>query len=152
MKRGKNHGMRRTKYYYIWNNMKCRCYRPDYPNYASYGGRGIYICDRWLQGFEFFWEDMGPTYQPGLQIERRDNNDGYTPENCYWATRTEQNRNKRTNHYVNTPWGRMTIRDASRRSGIAERTIGQRAKKGKPLFERSPYLPRKKAEDAMAAE
>ena len=130
IKRGKNHGMRHTKYYYIWNNMKNRCNRPDHPQYESYGGRGIYVCDRWMQGFEYFWEDMGPTYKDGLQIERRDNNDGYTPENCYWATRKQQNANKRTNVYVDTPWGRMIMRDAAKRIGIGETTLRHRIKVG----------------------
>jgi hypothetical protein len=124
--------MRHTKHYYTWNNIKNRCYRPDHKQYHAYGGRGIYMCDRWLAGFEFFWEDMGPTYRDGLQIERRNNDDGYTPENCYWATRAEQNRNKRTNRMVDTPWGTMIMRDAARQAGIRETTLRYRLNVGWP--------------------
>lgn len=79
-----------------WKNMIRRCHVPRAHNYVDYGGRGILVCDRWHK-FENFVHDMG-TNPPGLSIDRYpDNNDGYKPENCRWATRHQQQRNIRSN-------------------------------------------------------
>jgi len=87
------HGMTGTPVYECWKNMRRRCYSPNTMQYADYGGRGIKVCVRW-QKFENFLEDMG---QPpkGLTLDRKDNDGDYTPDNCRWATRTEQKLNQR---------------------------------------------------------
>ena len=74
--------------------MKQRCNNPDCSIYHHYGGRGIKICDEW-NDLEKFIEDMYPTYKPGLEIDRIDNDGDYEPDNCKWSTRTEQMRNIR---------------------------------------------------------
>jgi hypothetical protein len=74
--------------------MKSRCSNPKDKGYKDYGGRGIKVCDRW-QDFVNFMKDMLPTWQPGLSIDRKDNEGDYTPDNCRWATDSEQERNKR---------------------------------------------------------
>jgi hypothetical protein len=89
----RSHGMYRTKEYYAWGDMKARCLNDRHKAYPRYGGRGISVCDRWLS-FENFLEDMGPC-PPGLTLERGDNDKGYEPSNCRWATRTDQSRNRR---------------------------------------------------------
>lgn len=87
------HGMSRTPTYQSWLDMVSRCTNNTDPAYKNYGGRGIFVCDRWMS-FDLFLEDMGVKPE-GTMIERVNNDDGYHKENCTWADRKTQNRNKR---------------------------------------------------------
>jgi hypothetical protein len=91
------HGMCYTKVYKAWSSMKHRCFNPDSKHYHNYGGRGIKVCDRWLESFENFYEDMGEPPSAKHSLERLDVNGNYEPNNCTWATVLEQARNRRDN-------------------------------------------------------
>lgn len=92
------HGMTRTPEHKAWLAMKYRCSNPNADEWDNYGGRGIVVCERWKNSFLAFYEDMGPRPSPKHSIDRKNNNLGYNPENCIWATDREQTRNKRTNN------------------------------------------------------
>ena len=82
-----------TPEYSAWYNMKRRCYNKNQKDYPRYGGRGIFVCNRWLDSYEAFLEDMGRRPSSRHSIDRIDNDGNYTPSNCRWADITEQNRN-----------------------------------------------------------
>lgn len=83
----------KTRTYKSWSSMKERCFNKNHKNYRYYGGRGITVCDRW-KTFSNFYEDMGERPEE-TSIDRIDPNLGYFKENCQWATRSQQNKNKR---------------------------------------------------------
>jgi len=88
------HGQSKTAEYRAWHTMKQRCRNSNNPKWYNYGGRGITVCNRWLT-FENFIEDMGPKPSPQHSLDRIDNESGYRPDNCRWATQAEQRLNSR---------------------------------------------------------
>lgn len=84
----------RKKLHKIWLAMRSRCSKPTDPDFANYGGRGITVCPEWYNSLEIFLNDMGP--RPiGWRLERKNNDLGYSPANCCWATPTQQTHNQR---------------------------------------------------------
>jgi hypothetical protein len=126
------HGLSHTRTHRAWAGMKDRCYRPSNPAYHRYGGRGIHVCWRWLY-FDNFLADMGECPSPNHSIDRRDNDKGYNPDNCYWATWHEQQNNRSNNRRVTWNGETLTVMQWSRRTGINRRTIEQRLSKNLPL-------------------
>lgn len=86
------HGRWHSRAYKTYYAMRNRCLNPNFHAYARYGGRGIRICQRWLDSFEAFYADMGDP-PPGCTLERRNNDEGYSPDNCVWADRKTQANN-----------------------------------------------------------
>lgn len=99
----KKHGMAKSRLYSIWLNMRDRCYREKNNHYHVYGEKGISVCPEWLgeHGFDNFskWS-MANGYKDNLTLDRIDNDKGYSPGNCRWATQKEQQNHRTNNHYV----------------------------------------------------
>ena len=123
-----SHGMSGTLTYSSWTAMKTRCLYSAHDSFQKYSAFGI--CPQWIDSFETFFADMGERPGKKHSIERRDNAAGYSPENCYWATRTEQANNRKSSHYVEYAGERMTIAQWSRRTGTNQEMIRRRIKRG----------------------
>ena len=117
------HGMTHHPAFGVWRSMKQRFMDPNHPAYYNYGGRGITVCQEWAESFERFWEDMGPTYQKGLELDRINNEEGYYPGNCRWVSRKINSRNKRDSRLVDSPFGRITVAELSEKTGIGVTTL-----------------------------
>jgi hypothetical protein len=130
--------------YNIWRLMKRRCYKSTDPVFPHYCGRGIFVCDRWLESWRNFLEDMGPRPSPKHSIDRIDNDGPYSPENCRWALPIQQHGNTRTNVFIEHNGKIQHLADWSRETGLKYNTIQNRLKQGWPmerLFEPArPYL------------
>jgi hypothetical protein len=115
--------------YSRWQNMHRRVSSPGSRSWHRYGARGITVCERW-QSFENFAADMGPTFHPDLTLERIDNDGSYSPENCRWATRKEQQRNTSTSKRVTFRGHEKTTAEWSELLGIDRTTLLSRLRRG----------------------
>lgn len=115
----------------IWRSMWRRCTNPKAPCFHNYGGRGISVCDRW-EDFHAFVADMGDR-PPGYTLERVDNDKGYSPENCRWASRTEQLLNRRNTLKVTIEGATYLAHELAKASGHRSLTIKERAERGLSL-------------------
>lgn len=126
----RKHGMTGTPEYVNWQRMNGRCRNPQCKDFPEYGGRGITICDRW-RSFAAFYADMGPRPSPVHSIDRYPDQDGnYEPNNCRWATPTEQSRNRHHVRPITFNGATQYLPDWSAQLGIAYGTLYGRLKKG----------------------
>jgi len=127
----RSHGLSRTLTYRSWRMMWRRCTDPNQRWYELYGGRGITVCERWKDVSNFV-EDMG--YRPSIKhtLDRKDNNLGYYPGNCRWATPKEQSSNRRNTLYAAKDGVTRTLREWSDILGIPYPTLQRRKQEGRP--------------------
>jgi len=125
----KRHGQsslaRRSHTYRSWETMKARCYNSLDPSFQSYGGRGVSVCNQWINSFEQFFSDMGER-QRNTTIDRIDNNGNYDPGNCRWAKPRVQQRNKRNNRIVSYKGAKMPLIVLSEKTGVPYQRLHER--------------------------
>jgi hypothetical protein len=116
--------------YRRWMAMKERCYNPKSRLYKNYGGRGIKVCDKWINSFSSFYEDLGPRPTNKYILDRINNDGNYEPGNCRWTTRRESDRNKTTTKYYEFEGKKLLLEDWSKLLNIKLSTLRNRLHKG----------------------
>lgn len=124
-----SHGLCYSKEHGVWATMWSRCTNPKVKNYGSYGGRGITVSDEW-KSFDKFYADMGPRPSPKHSIDRRDNNAGYSKENCRWVLRPVQDINRRNNVWLTAGIATLTISQWTKERGFRKGLIAKRLMMG----------------------
>jgi hypothetical protein len=125
------HGMKHSDEYKTWSGMKMRCINKNAPDYERYGGRGITMCDEWLNSFMSFFLHIGPKPSKKHSIDRIDNNKGYEPGNVRWATKLDQVKNRRDSIYVSDGNKTYHITDVANKLKISKGAAHLRLKRGK---------------------
>lgn len=126
----KTHGLcGRSPEYKIWSSMRDRCLNPRARAYPSYGGRGITICPEWGDAGQFY-ADMGPRPSPAHSLDRIDNDGPYSPENCRWATPTDQQRNTRGNRLITFAGRTLPMSVWCEETGLKHSTLWERLRRG----------------------
>ena len=128
-KHGDAGGGKKAREYSAWGAMIQRCTNPKTVHYDRYGGRGIKVCDRWLNSYVDFLADMGRC-PAGMEIERIDNDGNYEPGNCCWATRKAQNRNTSLCRLLTFRGQSLAVAEWAEILGINHRTIMSRLNMG----------------------
>lgn len=124
------HGMTDSPEYRAWCHMKERCSNPRVHNFHRYGGRGIRVCERWIDSFENFLADMGERPSPRHTLERKDRDKGYEPGNCTWATSREQALNRHTNRILTFRGEAKPLTVWCDAFGISPKIVGTRLRRG----------------------
>ena len=131
------HGGRYLSAYNVWINMRARCDNPKQPFYHNYGGRGIFYTPEWVS-FKNFMRDMGDR-PVGKTLDRINNNGLYYKENCRWADRATQNRNRRNNRFLEIDGRTACLKDWCREFKIEPATVYSRIKRGWNTVEALQY-------------
>src|SRR5208282_977532 len=126
----RTHGRSKTPESFIWQHIRQRCENRKDSGYKNYGGRGIFMCNRWRKSFADFLADMGPRPSQKHTIERCDNNGPYAPDNCYWATRIQQNRNRRNNRLLEYDGRVQLLMEWAEECKINVSTLHKRLRRG----------------------
>jgi len=119
-----------SREYGIWKGVIRRCYDPRGMGYHNYGGRGIRVCEQWRNDFQEFLRDMGPAPSRKHTIDRIDNDGDYAPGNCRWATKLQQDNNRRTNHKILYGGTTKTLTEWARELGIGAHRLSTRLSRG----------------------
>lgn len=142
---GQYHGKSHEKIYKTWKSMKERCGNPNSKSYKIYGAEGKRVCSEWLHDFQAFYDwSMTNGYKDNLTIERIDGNKGYSPDNCKWATRTEQMNNIRNNKHLTYNGKTQTRAQWAREMNINYNTLIYRLDELKWDVEKALITPTKK--------
>lgn len=120
--KSRTHGLSLTPEYKAWRSMLERCTDENHRFYQYYGGRGIGVSKEWMS-LEQFFADMGPKPSKYHELDRIDNNKGYSKENCRWATKKQNTRNRRCNALVSLNGREVTIAEAAEKTGLNYTTI-----------------------------
>lgn len=140
IERSTKHGMRHTKIYHTWQDIKNRCYNPHHKDYLNYGGRGITMFAAWINDFQAFYDYVSTLEhfnEDGYTLDRIKNGGNYEPGNVRWADRKTQNRNTRKNVMVEYEGVEMCLAEAAEKSGINYACLRSRyysGKRGDDLF------------------
>jgi hypothetical protein len=122
----KKHGLSGSPEYYVWEQMKQRCYNPKHKHFDLWGGRGIRMCAEWFNSFEAFFQDMGSRPTSKHQLDRIDNNGNYEKGNCKWATKREQTNNMRSNVFIEYRGMEKTLTQWCEELGLNYQTMWNR--------------------------
>lgn len=141
---------KKNRLYTIFNSMHCRCERPQTHGYNRYGGRGIRVCDEWRYFAPFREWALANGYSEDLTLDRIDNDKGYSPENCRWATREEQVNHQRTNRNITCNGETKTLAQWAKISGNSRSVIDSHLKKGMPP-EIAIFMPAQTTEKPLIA-
>ena len=127
--------------YRIWTDIKTRCYNKNHSSYSNYGGRGIKMCDRWLESFDNFFEDMGKRPSKKYTLDRINNDGNYEKYNCRWATQSQQCRNQRRNHLITHNNKTQTLIDWVEELNLDYNLLERRLNHNKWSFEKAISTP-----------
>lgn len=134
LKRITRHNMSNSSEYASWESMKARCMNPKNSFYYNYGGRGIKVCERWMN-FKNFINDMGNKPSKDYSIDRIDVNGDYCPENCRWSDRYTQDRNRRSNVKFELNGETKILIDIAKEYNLHQQTIRDRISRGMTIDE-----------------
>ncbi len=142
----KPHGRSGTPEHNAWLSMLKRCYTDTTASFSIYGARGIKVCERWRESFVNFFADMGPRPSSQHSLDRIDNNGDYEPQNCRWATRSEQMINRRMTPLITHDGLTLSAAEWSSRTGLCRKIISLRIRKGWTVHDAltTPLRPKRK--------
>lgn len=147
LERNIKHNQTNTRLYKIYKGLFQRCYVTSNPAYKNYGGRGIKICDEWIDkksGFINFYNwAINNGYKDNLSIDRINNNGNYEPNNCRWSTRKQQSNNRRSNHYITYNGETHTLKEWSEILNISYSMLNHRIQRNWDL-EKALFFPSRK--------
>lgn len=122
------HGKSKSPLYKVWSSMKHRCSNPNNAHYKNYGGRGVSVCDDWVEFAPFYKWAISSGYEKGLTLERKNNDGNYSPKNCTWIPKPAQSLNRRTNLKIDLRGEVVDLKTACRRLGLNYGMVRNRIK------------------------